>query len=109
MERGGWIEKIRKLVRETTGEVVFKYDPTFSQHESTGTDGEKVTATWKHNPDGSITIGREQVLSAITSAQAFQEKLGREGAERTATVIGLSVEYIKKHFPEALQGTGYDE
>lgn len=107
-EKPNLMESAKRFWRETTGELVFIYDPTFI--ETMVTNGEQTTKTpWKRNPDGSITIGQQQILAAIESANAFKESLGREGAENTATVIGLSVAYIKKHFPQALKDAGYDE
>lgn len=95
MSEKSFFDTAKRFWREATGEKVFSYDPNLQEN-------------WKTNPDGSVTVGKHQVETAIASAQAFKDR-GPEIAESTATVIGLSLTYIKEHFPEALKDVGYRE
>lgn len=107
MKEGNWFDGARRFWREATGEIVFHYDPNFT--ESVTKNGERsATTPWKKNPDGSITIGKKQIMMAIEQAEAFKGR-GKDIAENAQTVIGLSLAYIRKHFPQALKDAGYRE
>lgn len=100
-------ERLERFIRETLGETKFIYDPSFTEN-TVGPN--KISTPWRNNPDGSITVGKAQVMSAIESAKNFRKQgLGKKEAEQTRNVIGLSVEYMRQHFPQALKEAGYDE
>lgn len=108
-EKPGFFDTAKRFFREITKETVFIYDPAFTTDTQINQDGLTATTHWKRNADGSIVIGKDQIEFAIKSAKAFEKTLGKKLAEETETVIGLSVAYIKEHFPQALKDAGYDE
>lgn len=66
------------------GEKTFTYDPNLRNDIG-----------WQKRADGNIVVGPEAVKAAAAQANAF-------GRNDVRTVIGLSVAYIEKHFPQAL-------
>jgi hypothetical protein len=96
MEKPRFLEGLARFYRENFGEEVFYYDPN-------------LPVGWKENPDGSITVGKDQIKTAIEQAKLFEDHGKKIAEEKVKTAAGLSLAYIKKHFPEALNDVGYRE
>lgn len=94
MEKPNFFEEVRRLYRENFAEKKFRYDP---EH----------TGDWKEGSDGCTVVGKEQIKAVVEQAKLFKDLGQAIAEEKVKTAAGLSLAYIKKHFPEALEDAGY--